>query len=345
MSVPALFVLGMHRSGTSAFAGVAHHLGVELGSDLWSGDKANAFGYFEHAPITLVHERLLEAIGHHWYDPTAMPRGWLEGRPSRDAAKELSSLVRQTFAESRFWGIKDPRLCLLMPLWQRLLSGSNSDIRCVIACRNPIEVADSLKARDSIHRGHALALWLRYTSSSIRDTIGLKRSVVVYEDLLRDWSGTVRRIAEQLEIDWPRNPSAARGDIDRFLDAELRRQKVGRSQLDRGDPFESRVALLYDALSAGVEAPEGLDTNAAPILTDLDRADWFCSALREVVGGTLALRASLAETNERVAEMLNSKSWRYTEPIRAIEQVPSLRVLLWRLRKRVQLELKSRNRD
>ena len=45
----AILILGMHRSGTSALAGLLARLGVELGNDLYGADaEANARGFFEH---------------------------------------------------------------------------------------------------------------------------------------------------------------------------------------------------------------------------------------------------------------------------------------------------------
>ena len=44
----ALVVLGMHRSGTSALAGMLHHLGVALGDRLMKATLDNPRGYWEH---------------------------------------------------------------------------------------------------------------------------------------------------------------------------------------------------------------------------------------------------------------------------------------------------------
>ena len=45
----AVIVLGMHRSGTSALAGLLHELGLEMGSSLMSGRAdENEKGFWEH---------------------------------------------------------------------------------------------------------------------------------------------------------------------------------------------------------------------------------------------------------------------------------------------------------
>ena len=64
----ALFVLGMHRSGTSALTGLLHRLGVVLGEHLLPASEDNPRGYWENADIVAVHERLMASLGWTWDD-------------------------------------------------------------------------------------------------------------------------------------------------------------------------------------------------------------------------------------------------------------------------------------
>ena len=59
----AILIVGMHRSGTSATAGMLHHLGVQLGSNLLPANEYNLTGYWEHVDIVAVHDELLQALG------------------------------------------------------------------------------------------------------------------------------------------------------------------------------------------------------------------------------------------------------------------------------------------
>lgn len=77
-----LIILGMHRSGTSAMAGVAKLLGVYLGSRLMGPRKGeNECGFFEYVDSHDFHE----------------------------------------FGEKPLWCAQDPRLCRLLPLWLPVL--------------------------------------------------------------------------------------------------------------------------------------------------------------------------------------------------------------------------------
>src|SRR5580700_7972119 len=75
----ALVVLGMHRSGTSALAGMLHHLGVALGNRLMPATSDNPRGYWEHAEIVAANERLLASLGWGWDDIRSLPTGFEHG--------------------------------------------------------------------------------------------------------------------------------------------------------------------------------------------------------------------------------------------------------------------------
>ena len=66
MSRTALLVLGMHRSGTSATAGLLVRLGVEAPMMLMPADASNPEGYWESRRLWEVHERLLRDADSRW---------------------------------------------------------------------------------------------------------------------------------------------------------------------------------------------------------------------------------------------------------------------------------------
>lgn len=50
----ALFVLGMHRSGTSALARTLNLVGVDLGIDSEAGGKDNQRGFWENPELNII---------------------------------------------------------------------------------------------------------------------------------------------------------------------------------------------------------------------------------------------------------------------------------------------------
>ena len=63
-----LVVLGMHRSGTSAFAGILDLLGVNLGTRMLETQPDNPTGFFENKYVVLANDCILETLNSSWYD-------------------------------------------------------------------------------------------------------------------------------------------------------------------------------------------------------------------------------------------------------------------------------------
>jgi hypothetical protein len=125
-------VLGMHRSGTSAVAGMIEEHGVGLGQ-VSKRTRFNARGNREIKELNKLHNGILARSGGSWWDP---PRG-LSMQPDdtrkRDAV--LSAIPGDTI------GVKDPRIVLLLDLWRDL------DPKHIGVIRNPVAVRKSLERR------------------------------------------------------------------------------------------------------------------------------------------------------------------------------------------------------
>lgn len=149
-----IFILGMHRSGTSALAGSLEEAGLYLGEVLSKPVKGlNEKGLKEPSSLIYMHENLLQENGGSWDNP-----------PQEITWKPLHRAVRDLFIESRqdvpLWGFKEPRTLLVFDGWaQTQALGSWGAIGIF---RSPMEVAMSLQSRNEISLEQGLQLWLRY---------------------------------------------------------------------------------------------------------------------------------------------------------------------------------------
>jgi hypothetical protein len=73
-------------------------------------------------------------------------------------------------------------MSLVFPLWREALGAPV----CVVVWRDPMAVARSLATRDGLSLLASLALWEHSTRSLLRDSEGLPRVLVSYEQLLED---------------------------------------------------------------------------------------------------------------------------------------------------------------
>jgi hypothetical protein len=94
----------------------------------------------------------------------------------------------------RPWFVKEPRLCLLFPLWKEFLEMPI----CLHIYRNPLEVAYSLKTRNAIPLLTGIALWEKYNVSAFNASRGFKRIVVSYNDILSNIEKTIDKLIADL---------------------------------------------------------------------------------------------------------------------------------------------------
>lgn len=224
------FVLGMHRSGTSALARVLGLMGCYLGDadELAAPDAHNPKGYWERRDVWDLDERLLAALGASWHDVATLDLGRLspETRAAFDA--EARALLRRLDAH-RPWVAKDPRVTVLMPFWRPLLEQPVA----LLVYRDALEVARSLQARDGFPLAAGLALWEAYTRAALRDSRGLPRVLLDFARLRSDPVACVRALLAELHaVGVPAGLLSAPEPevLGAFLDPALRRQQAVREE-------------------------------------------------------------------------------------------------------------------
>ncbi|HQT90005.1 MAG TPA: hypothetical protein PK677_15940, partial [Acidiphilium sp.] len=220
----AVFVLGMHRSGTSATAGVLHYAGIDFGNRLLSGKPDNPKGFFEHEEIWNIHETLLNDLGSSWDDIRPLPLDWLGTEAAQSASARLGEIIDVEFSRLQVWGLKDPRLSRLFPLWFPILKERSITPLIVLAIRHPLEVAQSLHRRDKIGLSHGLALWLRYTLEAEQSSRNFRRIVQHYPSLISDWRAELENISNRLGLSCSELSASTQIRIDRFIDKDLRHE-------------------------------------------------------------------------------------------------------------------------
>ena len=202
-----LLVLGMHRSGTSATAGMlcGHGFQAPLAAHTLPADAFNPRGYWEPSPVVAAHATLLDEEGLGWDDPFLPTAAW-EARLQPHHGEAICEALRlafdnESFAE-RILVVKDPRQCRLQPIWNRVLERHGLDAAVVLQQRHPLAVARSLMRREQIPVNRSLLLWLQHSLAAERHTRHLPRLIVDYQQVLAD-PGAVLARCQAL---WPQHP-------------------------------------------------------------------------------------------------------------------------------------------
>ena len=219
MNIETTFILGMHRSGTSALVRTLNLLGLAISRDLLVANDFNEAGYWEARQIVRFNDELLAAFDRSWADPKPMPPGWQTSETAARAVPSAAALLEAQFAGQARIVIKDPRLSRVFPVWHKALAErGDSGPACFICCRNPLEVYHSLTARDRLSLEHALHLWMTYLLEAEYHTRGLPRALIHYETLLEDWPRTLGAALAAMDLPAFVNTDGMAGDIDLFID-------------------------------------------------------------------------------------------------------------------------------
>nr|MBF0684663.1 hypothetical protein [Pseudomonas sp.] len=215
-----ILVLGMHRSGTSALAGLLSYLGVDAPATLMPTHTMNPKGFFESQRVYDLHEQILAAAGSSWNDWRPVSTHWLDSSRAQSFQRQAADVLDEEFGGSNLFVLKDPRSCRLVTYWRRVFEALAIAPRVVHVHRNPLEVAASLQARDGMEPEYAHLLWLRHVLDAEYYSRGLPRIFVEFSQVLNDWQDLVRKLAV-VGVSCPPFSAAERG-VSGFLTPSLK---------------------------------------------------------------------------------------------------------------------------
>ena len=326
-----IVILGMHRSGTSAISRVMNLLGVDLGPNLLPAAPDNPLGFWEHKEIKEINEQLFCVLGHHWTRfLTPLPDNWWLQDDIRPFRQRLVALLKRDFADSPIWGLKDPRLCRLLPLWRQVFEEMDCETYFLHTIRNPLEVVASLKKRDGLSSSVSLILWLQHVLESETETRGHPRIFVTFDQLLDDWRSAVQRVANVFQCNWDEAIQSAGPTIDLFLNPGMRHHNV-RFGVEEGDGSMSTLVIavyrtvVRAAMGDHEEMASGLDRLSQELNSGINSSagELLVPALEsqisrvEIAENSLAeLRSKLALCQNELDRVQRSLSWWLTSPMR-----------------------------
>ena len=172
-------VLGPYRSGSSAIAGILHHLGVVMGREFWGE-------YYEPRDLA-------EQLRAWWNEP--------EMQPTISAADRAAGLARWLHDIEKDGpaavGAKHPLLTLCGP---DLTAAWGSDVRFIQACR-PLEESIASLARCGWWPGREPEIQEKLAAAAADFFAGANNLRIDFADTLADPATVVDRIIGHLGID------------------------------------------------------------------------------------------------------------------------------------------------
>lgn len=275
-----VYVLGMHRSGTSAVTRVVNLLGVPIGREerLMPVQADNPAGFWEHLALMEVNDAVLARLGGAWDAPPAPAPHFGEDAAFADLRDRARVEFDATYDGDR-WVFKDPRVSVLLPFWRTVLgarspahegwvpgtagTGHAGDV-AIVVLRNPLDIAASLQRRNTFAGVYTFALWERYLRLALRDAHGLPVLVFDYDALLDD-AASIDTLERFLATHGQVDGAAPRDDIRAFLAASLRHSRHDRDAFGRDARVTAEQRALHDVCARLVGAH---DAFVAPALPD-----------------------------------------------------------------------------
>lgn len=303
---PITVVLGMHRGGTSAITRGLQVLGVDLGERLMPPASGNnEKGFFEDVDITAINIELLNSLGQDWHTLSLVSADELLREKYAGLRLRAIELLRSRLQDTDHFGFKDPRLCRLLPFWQRVFEHLQLEVSYVIAVRNPLSVAKSLEARNQLPHEKSYYLWLQHILPSVLLTQGMRRVLVDYDLMLNNPQQQIARMAIALGLDNKLDPVGLAEFSRDFLDIHLRHANYKPEDVLESplvpNPVRTAVMLLADVaadrLSLDSEEVESVFGNLAGQVAGMAQAMDYLLRLDNIIDD---MSHALAEQNNSV---------------------------------------------
>lgn len=137
MTSTIVITTGMHRSGTSLVSNILQIAGLNVGLNLLGETEANPYGHYEDLDFSNLQDNFLTSRG---YNYLQLPPVDID--LTRDEVIQSRDLINKR-EKFEFWGFKDPRTCLFLNHWFRLIP----EAKYLFVFRHPLEVFISLLKR------------------------------------------------------------------------------------------------------------------------------------------------------------------------------------------------------
>jgi hypothetical protein len=179
-----VIVIGCFRSGTSAVAGLLHHLGVFMGSEFDNSTSHNRSGYWEDLEFKNFHKKM-ESLSF-----------------SDNDRSDYEKLIKSRQDTFELWGLKDPLLCLFLDEFLNNLD----DVKIIVCDRDQEKIAQSMcKVLGYQDNYENLLKLVNFYVDSMNDKISKHKIPflrVDHEALIQKTSETIHLICDFLNLEY-----------------------------------------------------------------------------------------------------------------------------------------------
>lgn len=208
-------------------AGVLKILGVDFGKNLLGYDSGNIKGHFEHNDILNINDEILTTLASSWDDTKPLPDNWHKDQRISSHKKRIKEVLQRDFSASSLFGIKEPRVSILLPLYLDILYEMDIAPFFVVMQRSDKEIAESLYSRDKMPFEQSLKLSRKYKEAIMESSGCVKKVVIEFNELLKNPELVIENIQNSLGISF-KDFTSARKELLEFIDPGLKHFNAGK---------------------------------------------------------------------------------------------------------------------
>ena len=244
-------VLGMHRSGTSMLTGLLYMAGGYTFGGVFHKGKSNVKGFFERFDVVGQNQKWMQKQQVSW-NKNVLAFDWEQALSDKESGAVPFNGGKRALGffndpENVPWLQKDPRMCIALKIWLKLLGDREPAI--VFTYRHPLEVAMSLVKRSpGMGVTKALKLWIAYNMRAIQNSRGLCIVKTSNVALLKDPMSELQRISDELtnkcKVVAPPH-RVKQEEVDQFFDPNLQHQKASDKEKEVLETHNDGACVVY----------------------------------------------------------------------------------------------------
>ncbi|MEP6342276.1 MAG: glycosyltransferase, partial [Maricaulaceae bacterium] len=267
--LPIVLVVGAHRSGTSFLTQIISVLGFDLGKTLMLPSYDNPRGFWENQKIVTVHDDLSKQFDKDWTTMSGLPDDWAKSSAAQNAKLQIQDILETDFNQNQPWLVKDPRLCIMLPIWKDICKNLNRPLKLITILRSPQATSQSIQVRNRLSADSADSLVLSYIQAMYDNSHGVVSDTLIYETLITKTGESIFEILKEI-LDGKYLPSNGNivSQIDRLILGDPNK-KIEDSHIHQTYMNLTRGRLQVDSSRLKKLISELIDTDTLKSISEL----------------------------------------------------------------------------
>ena len=270
------FVLGMHRSGTSALTGMLCKEGLVFPPiDLLEANDGNKKGFWESESLVNLNDWLLSEFNINWHNIYEIPKNWEDESITKIWREKFLNVIINSFRTTNHVVIKDPRFCYLFKGITPLINNNILDTKIFIPIRNPLEVVRSIKKRHALQDSYILKLWITNILEVESITRGQERLIIDFNEIINNPKNIIEKSRKFLDL---KSTNSKRKRSTSFIDSNLRNHLTSKAEIAQSK-FYFEKKSLYEISFKIYELILQADSNIESKEEEIDKLKNLCETM------------------------------------------------------------------